>query len=76
MEEVIGSGLGILLRVIGFIAIECMFYELFYYIGAVPVWIVTGGRLPTRAIHKLDRTNRTLYGVIGVMVSLTLLCCI
>lgn len=72
MDEILTAILGFVLRAILFIAVEGMFYQLFYYIGAVPIWIISGGRLPTRAIHKLSRTNRRLYGAIGLITTIGL----
>lgn len=43
-------------------------YELLYYIGALPVWIITGGRLPSKDPLKLPKKDRRWYALLGLLV--------
>jgi hypothetical protein len=64
-----------LLRIAGYIlwlSLDAMFYQIFYYIGVVPVWMLSLGKLPSAAPHKLSKTNRRIYGVIGFVFTLLL----
>lgn len=73
MDEVLHFVFGGLLRLFGLIVIEGMFYRFFYYLGALPVWGVTGGRLPTRDPSELSKRNRILYAIIGVFETVLLI---
>lgn len=67
MEELFGIILGGILRAIVFIGLEMLVYQVFYYVGAVPVWVVSAGRLPTRNPVDLPRRDRFSYGLIGIL---------
>lgn len=73
MDEVIHVVFGGLLRLVGFIVLEAMFYRFFYYLGALPVWVATLGRLPTKDPSKLSRRNRILYAAIGITITALLI---
>lgn len=71
MEELIL----LVLRVAGYVLYFCLeglFYQVFYLIGAIPVWVITFGRLPGVYPWQLDRANRIAYGAIGL--GFTILC--
>ena len=64
-----------LLRVLAYFlwfCLESMFYQVFYYIGVIPVWILTLGKYPTAAPHNLSKENRRIYGLIGVLFTVLL----
>lgn len=72
MEDFIHLALGWLLRAVVFIALEMLFLQVFYYIGALPVWVLTAGRLPTKDPMELSRRNRILYASIGLVATVLL----
>jgi len=73
MDEILVFLLGGLLRLILFISVELFFYQIFYYIGAVPVWILSGGRLPTKDPTDLPKEDKKWYAIIGIATTLVLL---
>lgn len=72
MEEVISTVAFGLFRLIVMIAFEGLFLRVFYYIGAIPVWVLSLGRYPTRDPRELNRTNRIIYAFIGIAVTIGL----
>jgi hypothetical protein len=67
-----------ILRVAGYVlwfCLEGLFYQIFYYIGVIPVWILSFGKYPTTAPHNLSKSNRRIYGVIGFVFTLVMFWC-
>jgi 4-amino-4-deoxy-L-arabinose transferase-like glycosyltransferase len=69
MDDVFVFIIGWFFRILYFVAIEGMFYQVFYYIGALPVWIITLGRLPTKAPTDLPKKDRRWYGLLGILLT-------
>mgnify|MGYP000397999332 CR=1 FL=1 len=68
MEEFIMPAI----RVLGYIlyfCIEVTFYQVFYYLGSLPVWILSFGRYPSVAPHNLSKDNKIIYSIIGVALT-------
>jgi hypothetical protein len=53
-------------EIISYVAFEGLFLGVFYYVGAMPVWVISLGRYPTRDPRELSRKNRVIYACIGV----------
>lgn len=70
MDEFILMVVGGFFRLLLFVAVECMYYRIFYYIGAIPVWAITRGRLPTKDPAELPKRDRRWYAVSGIVVCL------
>lgn len=66
-DSLIVTILGWLLRAIFFLVVECLFYQAIYYIGAIPVWIISGRRLPSSDPTELPKKDRRWYALIGVV---------
>ena len=58
---------GWILRAIFFLIVECLFYQAVYYIGAIPVWLLSGRKLPSRDPSELPKKDRRWYALIGVL---------
>lgn len=72
MDDAIVFVIGWFFRILYFVAVEGMFYQVFYYIGALPVWVCSGGRLPTKDPTDLPKKDRRWYGVIGAVFTIAL----
>tara|TARA_Y100001970_G_scaffold294258_1_gene449309 strand:+ start:6425 stop:6673 length:249 start_codon:yes stop_codon:yes gene_type:complete len=68
MEELIVPVLRIAGHILSF-CLEFFVYEVFYYIGVMPVWVITFGRFPTKPPWQLNKANRIIYGIIGFLFS-------
>lgn len=68
MHDLFVAALEVFFRILAFVLFDAMWFGVFYYIGAFPVWVITRGRLPTRDIYDLPRRDRNWYGLLGVMV--------
>lgn len=72
MDEVITGVLWFVLRSIVFVAFEILVLEVFYYIGAAPVWVVTFGKCPGGDPSGLPMHSRLCYAVLGILLTIGL----
>lgn len=59
-------------RALWFVCFDLLWLGVFYYIGAIPVWMVSLGKLPSRWPSELPEEDRRWYALIGVLVTIGL----